>query len=536
MRRSFAAVLGFGAILVMAACSDQAPRPPLAPDGPSFAQSSQCSGKLAADIAKEQKDLFADPALSDLQAQFATIKSLCPNAVPQFMSYLGSVIAYGGTITPARAQSLVDHWTSVSLYVTNAAIVRPASVLLGSGGAAVLSPGQFMVTNNKGARLEILAGTMPNTPHLFTFEPKTAANCDGTTSLRVTGPNNESLQGNGTACYDLKDYPHETTYSPGAVLTLCLRHTFGETGIVHQRTNFGGEVLPPPAMEPSHSCSDFHASSADSWLKQNGGPLGRVLASAYDYLKPRTLFADDVGESGSIGAFSLVGGVLKDIFADDFNDPEDFNDGVDVPDIGDAWTISAVHPGYVRIQDALGGLSGGVVVISQAQGACNNCPVFGLLGTRVNSAENETIGAYAVTWTSSQTKPNVKEAPFVVLNASNNNNEIARLSYVSQSGQNRLLLKVAGNGNASTTVDVGPWTINTPQTFTLTVSLNGLTPAATKKVSLAINDVPVSGAQNIDAPKAVSLKQFGYLLEGNDAGIIASDNWRVTRLADVPPE
>jgi hypothetical protein len=154
----------------------------------------------------------------------------------------------------------------------------------------------------------------------------------------------------------------------------------------------------------------------------------------------------------------------------------------------------------------------------------------------VNSAENETIGAYAVTWTSSQTKPNVKEAPFVVLNASNNNNEIARLSYVSQSGQNRLLLKVAGNGNASTTVDVGPWTINTPQTFTLTVSLTGLTPAATKKVSLAINDVPVNGAQNIDAPKAVSLKQFGYLLEGNDAGIIASDNWRVTRLADVPPE
>ena len=535
MRRSFAGIAGAAAIVLLGACADQAPRQPLAPDQPFLAQSQQCSGNLASNIAKEQKDLFTGSALDDLQAQFATIKSACPNALPQLMTYLDAVISYRGTVDAERAQSIVNHWASVTLYVTNSALVRPASVLLGSGGAAVLSPGEFMTTNDAGARLEMLGGTTPGTAHLFTFEPKVAADCGGTTSLRVTGPSEQSLQGNGTACYDVKDYPHETLYTPGAVITLCLRHTFGETGIVHQKTGFGGEVLPPPLLDPAYSCSGFHA-SADNWLTRNAGPLGRALASAYDYLRPKPLFADDVGESGSIGSFSLVGGVLNDIFADNFDDPQNFNDGVDTPDLGDAWTISATSPGFVTIQDALGGLSGGVVVLSQGQGACTNCPVFSLLGTRDNAVENETIGSYDVTWTSLQNKPSVKEAPFVLLNAQNSNNEIARLSYVSVSSQNRLVLSVRGSGNSVTTLDVGEWTRDVPQTFTLTVHLTTQDPATTKRVSLAINGVPVANAQLIAAPRATSFRQFGYHLTGIDAGIIASDNWLVTRLADAPPE
>lgn len=535
MRRSLPAVLGFAAIFAIAACTDQAPRQPLAPDKPSLAQTSQCRNQLATQIGNEQEALFADAALADLEAQFATIRSLCPNAVPQMMTYIESVIAYRGTVNAARAQALVNHWGSVTLYVTNSALVRPSSVLLGSGGAGVLSPGEFMVTNDNGARLDILTGTVPSTAHLFTFEPKSANECDATTSLRVTGPSNQSLQGNGTACYDVKDYPHETSYSPAATMTLCLKHNYGETGIVHQRSGYGGEVLPTPSVIPGHSCSSFHA-SGNSWLERNGGPLGRVLASAYDFLKPQPLFADDVGESGSIGSFSLVGGALNDIFADDFNDPTNFNDGSDTPDLGDAWAISATHPGYIRMQDSLGGLSGGVLVLSQGQGACKNCPVFYLLGTRDNASANETIGSYNVTWTSSQTKPSVKEAPFVVLNASSSNNEIARLAYTSVSSQNRLILTVRGTGNTVITEDVGEWSTDTPQTFTLTVNLTTLDASTTKTVSLAINGTPVANAQNLAAPRATSFKQFGYLLTGIDAGIIASDNWLVSRLADQPPE
>jgi hypothetical protein len=380
-----------------------------------------------------------------------------------------------------------------------------------------------MTTFDGQAGLELpLNPTSPlSAPHLFTWQPVADNQCDSGTSLRITGK-----------CYDVTDYPDGGTYSPPAVITLCLRaEHHGPSGIGHARTGFGTEVLPP--VDKSFSCS-HDETALNSWLGRQG-TLGRALAHAYDYLRPRTLLADDAGVSGSIGEFSLVGGVLNDIFADDFNDPDDFNDGSDVPDLGDAWTISATSPGYIQIQDGLGDLTGGVVVLSQAQGNCSNCPTFRLLGTRVNASQGETIGTYEVSWQSLQNKPNVKEAPIVVLNGSNNNNEIARLSYMTITSQNRLIFTVR-NGNQVQTIDVGPWVQNVHQDFAIAVNLTTLNPAVAHTVSLSIDGTPVPQAQNIPASRATSLKQVGYVLTGIDAGIIASDNWRVTRLADIPPQ
>lgn len=538
MRRSFSAGIGVAAVIIVAACSpDQPANQPLAPTIPSLAQGHQCSGSLASEIYKQQKALFTGDALTALQAQFDAFKDACPDVTTaQLLTYLGSVAGYGAPTTNGNyAQGLVDHWSSVVLYVTNTTVTWPSSVLTGDalvggvpdGGAKVLNAGDEMTTFDGQAGLALPSDlTSPTGPHLFTFQPVAGSYCDAGTSLRING-----------RCYDITDYPDGGTYSPPATLTLCLHTNPGATAIGHARSGFGTEVL-PGGPNLTFSCSHDSETEFAAFLKK-GGPLGRMLANAYDYLAPRSLFADDAGESGSIGLFSLVGGVLNDIFADNFDDPTDFNDGVDTPDLGDAWTINTTSPGYIQIQDALGDLSGGVVVLSQGQGACTNCPVFRLLGTRVNSSQSETVGSYDVKWTSLQNKPSVKEAPFVVLNGSTGteaDREIARMSYVTVSSQNRLLFKVPGNGNTVTTIDVGAWVQNVHQDFTINVNLNVLNDAYDNTVSLSINGVPVAAAQNIPAPRATSLKQIGYILNGIDAGIIASDNWHATRLADIPPQ
>ena len=533
MRRSALAGISISAVLAVAACApDSVERGPLVPTEPSFAASPQCAGGLASDIAKQHKVLYSGAALTDIQAKFDAVKSDCPGIAGDatLMDYLKSTITHRPdnvkSISEARAQGIVNLWKLVALYFTNdsSEISRPFTVLTDSGGAEVLSPGESMTTFDKGAKLTLDANSSPSIAHLFTFERRPTSECDGTTSLNVTR-NGASLQGNGTGCYDVKDYPHETSYTPAATITLCLQHGSEldeEIGLVHQKGAFGAELLPD--VSDTHSCSDFHAST-NSWLRRNGGSLGSILASAYDYVRPRSLFADDVGESGSIGSFSLVGAALNEIFEDDFTDL------VSPPDIGDTWTINATFPGYIQLQNGIADLTGSVVVLSQAQGNCANCPVFSLLGTRVNSSQTETIGTYEVTWQSVQTKPNVKEAPFVVLNDAGA--EIARLSYVTESSVNKLLFTAGG-----VTTNVGSWVQNVSQAFKITVNLTTLNPATSNKVSFAFGPTPLTVATvatnpNV-IPNATTLKQIGYVLTGIDAGIIGADNFRVLRLSDVP--
>jgi len=144
----------------------------------------------------------------------------------------------------------------------------------------------------------------------------------------------------------------------------------------------------------------------------------------------------------------------------------------------------------------------------------------------VNSAQTETVGSYKVTWQSVQTKPNVKEAPFVVLNDAGA--EIARLSYVTESSVNKLLFTAGG-----VTTNVGAWVQNVHQDFEITVNLTTLNPATSNRVSLTINGIPVATNPNV-IPNATTLKQIGYVLTGIDAGIIGADNFRVVRQSDVP--
>jgi hypothetical protein len=506
-RRSLAAGIGIAAVLFLAACSpDQTSQhQPLAPQEPSFAMSDQCAGSLGSTIAKQIKDNFTNAQATDLTNRYQVIKSLCPNAVPQMFSYIDAFIGYHGTLNQARADFLASHLANITNYVTGAPLVRPSGVFMPTGGADVLSPGETMTTFNSSGQLALDPLSTPGGPHLFTWEMRPASDCDGFTSLRVTG------QGAGTGCYQVSDYPHETSYSPKATITMCLLPV-ADRALVHNSAFMSGEVL--EKVTTAFDCSTFHASN-DSWLRQNGGPLGRALASAYDYLAPRSLIASDAGTSGSMGDFSLVGGALQTVFEDHFVDI------LNPPEIGDAWTIQSSPPGSITVQN-------GEVVLSQAQGACTNCPVFQLLGTRVNGTPTETIGSYDVVWTSRQTKPNIKEAAFVVLNGIGD--EIARLSYVSVSNQNRLIFTVQQAGTDSV-YDVGAWLQNVNQTFKITVNTTVL---STNDNTVSFEGAGLTTVSNIATPFATSLKQIGYNLTGIDAGIMVSDNWSVFRKNDIP--
>jgi hypothetical protein len=366
----------------------------------------------------------------------------------------------------------------------------------------VLLAGESMLTWDGRAGL-IAGGTLGMGAHLYTFEPSTV--CDDATALRPNG---------GNTCYEVKDYPHETSYSPPATVGICLHGGSTTSSIGHAKSGFGTEVLPLSGEFPA-GC--LHTASAlDSWLGRDAGPLGRAVARAYDYLRPRTLFADDAGVGGFLRDFSPVGGFFNSIFSEDFNDAI-----ANGPDVGDSLVAVATTPGYIQLASGLGNLTDSVVVLSQAQGNCANCPVFSLLGTRANATVNDTVGTYEVTWQSLQNKPNIKEAPFFVINAAGDT--IAKLAYSTESNVNNLRF----NGAI-----VGSWTQNVAQTFTITVNLTMLDPTKSNRIALSINGtevVPLTPSAN-----ARTLRKIGYVLTGIDAGIIASDNWKITRKSDSP--
>jgi hypothetical protein len=534
MRRSLLASIGAAAVFILAACSpDQsASREPLAPTTPSLAQSQLCSGQLASNISKQQKDLFennADPnAYPDLQDQFAAIKSACPNVTnTQLFAYLDATVLYGAPTTDATfAQNLVNHWASLVLYVKNETESWDKSVVMGDevwngvpdGAAGTLTPGgDPLETYDHRARLSFDATTVPSTPHFFTFQPSTL--CQGTTSLKIAGN-----------CYNVKDYPHETSYltatgDPAGTITLCLRHqNSATTAIVHQRSASFTEVL--PVATDNLSCSDTHT-SLGAWLERQG-TLGGVVAKAYNFLAPRPLYADDAGESGSIGLFSLVGGAFDVVLQDDFSEL------VSPPDVGDSLIVEATSPGYIKINQAgIGSLTGPVVELSQAQGNCANCPTFRLLASRVNSATNDDDGTYEVEWQALQAKPNIKEAPFFVLDGTGKNAKvIAKLSLVTESNQNFIKYndKIVRDANNQPIF----WTQNQHLNFKITIRLIDLDDATVNfRTALAIGGTAY-GTEEPFVQGATTFRAIGFVLTGIDAGIIASDNWKVTRLSDNP--
>lgn len=565
MRRSLFAGIGVAAVLIFAACSpDQTRQEPLAPVDAGLAKgggggggSLQCSGGLASQIAKQEDNNFTSAQADELSSLFNVIKAECsPSTIPSaaVLAYLQRVADFrlvNGTVEADRADSLLALWKSVTEYATGEPIDRsPVVFVTGTppsgpqnegairgGGAAVLDPTATqptltMTTWDGQAGVKISSDQTPTGPHLITLYP---APCPGTTLLLATDD-----------CYNVQSYPPVEEWSPLVEVGMCI-HGGGagpNTAISHFDEDYGTEVLPDGGgfNWSAIGCYKNDHAFMDTWLGRKAGPLGRALAIGLDYLRPRSLYADDAGESGLGLFFSPFGGVKTKIFEETFDAPNvlgPFPQGSPsavAPDIGDSWDVFAPSPGYVEIVDGNvlapnGGLPGQVIAISQAQGACTKkCPIYRLLGTRVNPTPADEIGTYEVTWQSLQNKPNIKEAPFVLLSA--DDKEIARLSYVSQSNQNRILYNGQNTGVL--------WTQNVAQSFKIVVRLND--DDATDHdftTDLYIGNMTNPVLSNVgfktQTPQRPStFSRVGYKLDGIDAGIMAADNIVVRRLPDKP--
>jgi len=556
MRRSLLAGIGVLAVLVFAACTDRPnDRGPFDPTGPSLAKgggggSLQCAGGFASDIARFEDEHFTSTDADALSALFNVIQSECSTTTTApseaVLAYLQKVADLRGAVV-GDSVTLAELWNLVTEYATGTPIGRPPTVFVTGtpptdelntngvrgGGAAVLDPaGALTMTTwdgQAGVKISDATGDdaqTPPGPHLFTLYP---AACPGTTLPLAT---NE--------CYNVESYPPVPNWSPLITIGMCIHG--GNTdniAISHFESGYGAEVLPDGGgfTWSTIPCYANDHAFIDTWLGRKAGPLGRALAMGLDYLRPRTLYADDAGESGQSDATTPFGGVKTRIFEElfDDNDPGAFLNGTD-PDIGDnasSWDVFAPAPGFANVVDAAtfvpplgGGLTGNVIALSQAQGACKkNCPVYRLLGTRVNPTPAATIGIYEIEWDALQNKPNIKEAPFLVL--SSTGQELARLSYKSESNVNRIRY----NG-----VDTGIlWEQNVAQSFKIVVRLDdGNASSNDHTTDLYINGTLVLSNVPFKTLGQTTFSTIGYRLDGVDAGIMLADNFKVTRGVDTP--
>ena len=515
--------------LVLAACSpDSAVRQPLAPTEPSLASVNQCAGGLASDIAKKQKALFTGSAgLTLMDAALKIVKANCPNANAKMHEYLQLIVTYGApTNNTTRANDLIGLMSMmIEFHDGVVGFTRPAAVLGNTGGAADVGGGGNMETFDGKAGVKVATGTTAGGyggPWLFTFEPITNLSLCPPTDLRQTG-----------RCYHVETYPDPAVgdfFSPKITVGLCPTGAGqGPTGVSHPKAGFGTELLPAGDRWP-HDCM-YHTAAIDSWLGRDAGPLGRLLARTYDFLRPQPLHAVDAGESGLLGEFSVVGGVLPVELDDNFDDNSfgDFLNGT-LPTVGEPWAVVANSPGYVQVQDGLADLTGKVIVLNQAGGNCaNTCPEVSLLGT-VLGGSSATLGSFQISWSSVQTKSSAKDAPFVV--RSTTGAEIARLSYVADGSSTILKFN-----NAT----VGTWTRNVAQHFRITINLQTSADIGNPhKAFLEIKDAsgnyqPVAGPVDFVTTGETTLGVVGYVLKGIDAGVVGADNIIVRRRADSNP-
>ena len=411
-------------------------------------------------------------------------------------------------VAGTREEAVTSHWNSLFVYLGLPAPDAPAAVLSADGGAGVIAQagGTRDLTagpgpNGPGAGLHVPDNAAPGS-HLYTIQ-LIASNCL-TTTLGQTG-----------ACYFFDAYPQVATFDPMLTVVICQEGDL-EPNLALGHTHDGtSEVL----VRPSGSqfpllCEEPHA---DASFIGGRGVLGRALAAALSMLTPRTAYAAHGGLGGLTGRLSPFGGVELTFFRATFT-ADATGQPPGVPETGSWTTVVAVPPGSITVQSSLGDLTTKPVVLNQAGGNCTLCGGLELTGTATTPPEvDATSGVYIVRWTSLQSKPSAKEAPFVIRSSAGL--EIARLSYRTVSSSRILSYN-------NTTLPTG-WAQSVAQSFEVVVDL------AAKTTSLRIDGSPVAGFQGVPFVNAAAadVATIGAEFSGIDAGIVGWDNISITKIA-----
>lgn len=520
MRRPVASLLALLVLGAVGACSDESrssaglpSEPLLAKGGPNAAV---CSPQQASDIEKDIKALYGSPAAA-ANALFDDVQAACSTTDPdaareELMGYLAFTIQ--NAVTGQNA-FMIEHWGRVFGFVGYTGIDVASTpnvteaVLTNEGAAAVvdLSVETPVFTGDLAAGITIRAQQAPLSTlsglRLVTIE-KAANNCLGTNL--PTFP----------TCYNFGIFPHESGFNPQLLFALCaVQSTPDFPALAHQPHNEPVKVLTKIDIVCPHPPSSSSASSL----------VGRVLAGVADLFRPRTLIAGHTGLGGEDLSASPMIPVSRQVLFGNF---ETAADAPGTPPTatnfpGDDWVKVTKSPGTILVQSALGDLTQQPVVLSQAGGACNkNCGGLELSANIYDEGAGlANAGRYQVQWSSLQSKPSVKEAPFLVLDSSGD--VLAKVAYQTVSSQPKIFFNGADANCA--------WAVNQKQDFVLTVDFSTIP----RSVSLNVNGCSPVSAGFLDGNRVGDLARIGWFMTGIDAGIVAFDDVRVIRLPDNAP-
>ena len=510
-----------GLAIVVAACSDQSTPGPtgLAPSQrPSLAASAgACSSQLANQVSSEQRDLFSGSTANDAKTLFRAIQANCPNTSELMLSYVQFTIdqyRLGNIKTQTagtKEQAVVSHWNSLFAYVGLPVPNAPSAVLLPDGAAGV-------ITQAGGVR-DLTAPPGPQGLGAGLHVPDNAAVGSHLYTITLISPNCLiTTLGQTGNCYELNSYPHVVTFNPRVTVVVCQAgHLDSHLALGHVKSNGETEVLPRP------SGAQFPALCGEpvgALPFEKAGIVGRALATAVNFFRPRPLYAAHGGLGGLSEAMSPFGGVELTFFRSTFTG-DALNAPPGAPEKG-AWTsIVADAPGSITVQSALADMATKPVVLNQAGGNCTVCGGLELRGEATTASEvDAATGVFIARWDAVQDKPTPKNAPIVLRSSAGL--EIARVSHVRTSSARILTY----NG---VTLPVS-WNQSVTQSFMVVVDL------AAKTTSLTIDGVPVAGFQNVPFVNAAAadVRRIAAEFTGIDSGVFGWDNVSIVKVAPAP--
>lgn len=530
-------IAAFTAVVAIVACEEQSPDRSLTAPDVSYAKGGgggggACDGTLERTITRQISDLFDRPELDSANSLWGVVSNNCASdsvvareAMLTYVQFTIDMFKAEQIVAPDTGTvegALLAHWNLTFPYVGYTAPGLPVSVLGPLGAAGVIT----QTTVDRELRAAEAAITVPHQlvtgdqrGHLFTINPTSPIDCLGDINLDQYGP-----------CYNFHSFPTVNPLFDSAVkVGVC--QPIDENDVLpleraalgHRPSNSSAFVEIPPQTSYPTFCSHLdEIVDAGSW---NGGIKG--IAKKLVYLANRTFGVKPVyavhGGLGGLGTgISPFGGVDRTVLFAPQHD-EVLGQFPALPEIG-TWTSDVKAPGSITTAASLGQLNDTVIVLAQAGGNCTRCKGLLLQANLADSTTAQTgatYGRYEVGWTSVQASSNIKNAPFVIRQANNQN--IATLAYSTESSVNRLRY----NG-----IDVGPWVQNVPQTFVIEVNLNN--PRSTK---LFIDNVQITtGAlPNGTYPfqnNVTSMKQLAAAFSGIDSGTMGWAKLFVRRLTD----
>jgi hypothetical protein len=561
--------------LLSAACTDTVREQPTAPDSPpSMAvNSGPCSSTLRQRASDDIDALFVGTYSSSRTAarqRLTDVARACsttdPSAArPAMFTLIELTISTfqpgtdaTKTATDPQLVRLARLWNTLVEYIGYTPTGISSAALTSKGAARIVSDASFVgsatqvdiVTGDGQALLRVPKAAAAGQQILYTIAP---ISCGGLSS---------TLPVSSGKCYDITDTPdYGSSFTVPLTVAICQTQLkdspapITANGISH--LNKGAKVpgvLPLKYVEAAGFC--VHPSGpydpTSNVFAQAWNTVTR-LASSLFAAKP--LFALHGNLGGSTTALSPFGPVDRDIFRATFTanplraltSPTDIMYG---DDVGRWSAVSFKDPGSIAVVGALAEATNTPVALNQGGGNCaDSCGGLVLEGEAITTYDGKTIaedvGKYVVTWDLVQTKPSVKEAPFILLtdarlrlptDAPNAElrDTVVKIAYVTRPDGRFIRVNGADFKQGTTVLS---WEPGRTQSFRFEIDLTTSPATCTLRVKTTNAESPATVIGSCSRGNDLTGKRLRFIradFTGIDAGIFAWDNIRSSLFSTSP--